>query len=795
MRRALIVLAILLPAATSLAQVTVDAPIDVLSWEAAGFLRVTPQRGDLAFLFDGRAETAVKAPATLLLEAQEDLVLTGLKVHAAAGTHALMTVTLSSMDGVELKRSVLELTPESTTSERFAEPVAARRVSCAFALQDGARLAEITLLGKVELKGVELNGLAHEVVVGSRHRFLVIGTDAHGGRIDLTGDAELRITPASIARVQEHELVAAESGAASIQVLVAGRAFGPHALAIFRPRPAPADLRVAPTLSAAEIEVAPSTPGSPAYALYRRKDGDPAPARPVQVRLLPRFHDHGLDAFTGYNYFVVGVDEHGNEITERTTEVHARTAANQNALRRVATLDVLVPIYRGRAGGAGDAQVLEALEWSRRFYYRHSHGRLNLALTPLIIDRGAPDTRGPSMFAIEDDLRARGVGDDWYDAVHVIADNLSGCWGGFVILGHTGGSFGSACAVPFPPGLLAREAVAWSFAHELMHSLALVIAQGSGNLKMWSHHFPDNYPLPDGITLDVGPHLDGLAKVLAAFDGYDAFKPPWDGYIEVVDTDRDGLADQDARLPIDEARLQTDPTEADTDHDGLSDLDELAAGLYQGSDPRNADTDGDGEVDGKDRFPLAAFSGTIRFSDAAPVAPSARQAHLLATVGAVEIHAWWDLASLSFELRLPRACEVLVHLDGSGEDGRFESRGRFAGSTASGPEARGDSYTDGSELVARVAQSSLLLRGEPVAGSHVLWREQDGATVCDLTIPRTLPPGAGDTHARTPDIIDGLTLEAGRLIGLNFWLRCAEAEKPVSLFEMHRLYDAVLVKE
>lgn len=59
--------------------------------------------------------------------------------------------------------------------------------------------------------------------------------------------------------------------------------------------------------------------------------------------------------------------------------------------------------------------------------------------------------------------------------------------------------------------------------------------------------------------------------------------------VEPVDTDKDGLTDEQ------ETALRTDPSLTDTDVDGLSDYDEVRV---WGSDPLNADTDGDGFKDG-----------------------------------------------------------------------------------------------------------------------------------------------------------------------------------------------------
>ena len=58
-----------------------------------------------------------------------------------------------------------------------------------------------------------------------------------------------------------------------------------------------------------------------------------------------------------------------------------------------------------------------------------------------------------------------------------------------------------------------------------------------------------------------------------------------------VDTDRDGLTDQEENL------YGTNPERVDTDHDGLTDRDEVK--VFE-TDPNNPDTDGDTYPDGQE---------------------------------------------------------------------------------------------------------------------------------------------------------------------------------------------------
>lgn len=71
----------------------------------------------------------------------------------------------------------------------------------------------------------------------------------------------------------------------------------------------------------------------------------------------------------------------------------------------------------------------------------------------------------------------------------------------------------------------------------------------------------------------------------------DSSPPPPGGSVAVVDTDGDGLSDQE------EAQLGTDPNKVDSDDDGLSDREEVRT--YD-TDPNNPDTDGDSFEDGSE---------------------------------------------------------------------------------------------------------------------------------------------------------------------------------------------------
>jgi hypothetical protein len=83
---------------------------------------------------------------------------------------------------------------------------------------------------------------------------------------------------------------------------------------------------------------------------------------------------------------------------------------------------------------------------------------------------------------------------------------------------------------------------------------------------------------------------------------------PWGSVETFKDRDGDGVADYSPygdELSITEESLGSSTSHIDTDGDGLSDLEEVTAGIRSGTNPNNPDTDGDGLADGIDPDPFA----------------------------------------------------------------------------------------------------------------------------------------------------------------------------------------------
>lgn len=467
-------------------------------------------------------------------------------------------------------------------------------------------------------------------------------------------------------------------------------------------------------------------------------------------------------------------------------------AAAENTIE-IRSLKVLVPIYRGAAGDADRlddaamAAIRNGCELGRLFYYRNTFGKLNLELTYMTIDRRAPENDGPTYEYIEADLRSRGVKDGQYDGVFTTGVGLKGNWGGFTVFRRAGGAFGGADRRGdlnwYPedrPDVW--YGLAWNFVHEFQHALDSPIAHRSGHPELLHGH-----PYADSMEGHFtwghrgAQHWDWEAHTLRHFTSYDTVYGVTDSVITAVDTDGDGLPDDDPRLPTDEKRFGSDPTRKDTDGDGLDDMAEFTADIYRGSDPANPDTDADGLVDGQDRDPTVALAETtayaftepstdgvmdqydIRGSDGGPSRwvtvyrplVSSCYVHNSESLSKARIHACWSEDALYLFVETQTRCALDLLIDTSAENGFWEG---------------GDTYPIRVTPDGKVVFSDLGLRGE-VPGATAEW----GAEGLEVKIPALI--GQGVSHEinwggirRKEDTTDGMVLLAGGMISVNLAL-------------------------
>lgn len=517
------------------------------------------------------------------------------------------------------------------------------------------------------------------------------------------------------------------------------------------------------------------------YNIYRSTQSGNYGAPVRRIGAYDNYTDYLLNPAETYYYKIAAFDADGNE---SSLSAEISVATNNFPYLKVANLDLLIPIYTGGMRASAPEEIMQSLEVSREFYYKNSFAQLNLKFHYMIIDGyPPPNASGKADFnTIGTDLRERGIIDNQYDAIHVMALNLVGWQGGAQWFGQTAGSIGWNWGV-FDPNDLIGTGTAWLFTHEFGHSLDGVIATGSGYPEMIFNHFPWALPLLEpNDEFDAGPHFDGMSLVLRLFTHHLDYKAPWDGYFEVQDSDQDGLAEMDDRLPADEFRFGSLPYTMDNDEDGLNDLEEYHANVFSSANPNLADTDGDGEIDGIDPYPVSIFSPT-NLKTTRPINidgnlasgegwnPLVSMPFLSKIPGTddVEMLTTWDDDYLFFAFKGNKELKYYLNLDGSGEDGLHASDIRFPGGnyTSLNSETYGDSYFGYAGLSIRSNGTQVYLNEQPVPSSQIATTQNGGIYTTEVRIPHHLGPGFGWTYT-PPDapIIDQQSYVEGDIIGV-----------------------------
>lgn len=325
----------------------------------------------------------------------------------------------------------------------------------------------------------------------------------------------------------------------------------------------------------------------------------------------------------------------------------------------------------------------------------------------------------------------------------------------------------------------------------------LVIAEDSGRPDMLhAHPYDGRHPPTFKGFYQGGEHFDWIALTLREFENWMDIKGVTNSVLDCTDADGDGLPDEDPRLPMDEKRFGSNPTEKDTDGDGLDDLGEFIADRYAGSDPNKTDTDGDRLRDGDDPYPLIAISPTLPYHRGG----KAKLPILIQSVfvrnddgGAIAIRGSWNEDELCFELLGPRKFSVLCKIDGSARNGFWEG---------------GDTY------LLRIHEGGVDFAGLGLSGpcpdAKITYKFEnfsdnpmyDGAVPVGYKLAVRIPARLGQGVSkeinfggeREPrDVVDGLTLVEGRSIGLNFIYEFENGTRAV-LTPHHTMYATRLVK-
>ncbi|MBU0756152.1 MAG: hypothetical protein KJ645_13500 [Planctomycetes bacterium] len=677
-------------------------------------------------------------------------------------------------------------------------------------------LHELECYTPLEIVAIEVENCPQQLQVGIPFQPGPVAVDRFGGRFPLDENVQLNLYPPGLIKHENGQLTPLTPGKVRLSYSLAGLSSEEHLLNIRPSGSPPSGLQVELFETTAVLRLGNETPRYPAYAAYVRPDGTPPPQRPVLITEQREITVTALQPEKVYYFSIAGMDDAANPITARSEEVRQRMPLKETLpLCRTARFDVLVPCYtQGFQPGELEA-ILIGFDEAREFIFRSSLARFDLALHVVRLQGEAPVEPGGGMEAIEKDLVRRGLLARNNPAIHVVAKNLVMNQSGYRFQNNAIGSQGFSADMPRPDrGSPVERKACWTLLHEIQHTLERIISETEGCPPILCGHFLDNYPLPPGEVFDAGSGYAGQREIFRIYTAY--LEPSLKAFriCETLDRDQDGLPDQDGRLPIDEMRFGSDPQKQDTDEDGLTDLEELCAGLYQSSNPLAPDTDNDGIRDGEDPFPLSGFTGCIPFGTTRrgdlPAGLLSEELYFIQEHRPLRIavYASWDFQFLYLAFRCEKAFRFLIHLDGSGHLGPFESDKKVSaapGVPNTGTKAGSDVYTKEAVLSVAFGSPALLCGTHAVPGAEVFSAEGEEWTLLWTAIPANLGPGTVYCHIQDSAKESlGLTLEEGRILGFSITavpLNSSQesggiqefGEDWCSLFEMHAFYDALLL--
>jgi len=572
---------------------------------------------------------------------------------------------------------------------------------------------------------------------------------------------------------------------------------------------APQNLEVTGYYSTASIKWSKvNNPAAAGYAIFRRLSNSTYDSTPIAYATCSygndtiEYTDYNLIPGQKYYYKVAAIDSNGTVSPNFSHEVSTVLSTSKSNLSTVTNFRLLVPIY---SPGIDIQRTINSINKAVEFFYRNSKGRLNISPTFFVINSKCPvvsSTTPPDMSIIEEDLMSRGIQKYQFDLLYLIAkemDNGGGGWGGPAILGDTHYGLGfypykstmSPYCKDHDNGQLYSH-LSWLFVHEIGHAIDSLYEDDG--YYMLFNHFPWAYPIENGYEFIAGEDFDGMAQVLRIFKDYGKPVRMHKGYIEFVDKDKDLMADNDSRIVIDEARFGSNPSKADSDLDGLNDLEEYYAGIYCGSDPLNYDTDGDGIPDGLDPTPLCDFSPAIyKFYNSPVIDGTIGEGWTkLASIPSfqydnslnAEFYSGWDDSYFYLGVRSNKKIKVWMSIDGSGQNGSWETDGVFEESGTTNwdsvkqtEKAYGDAYqTLRGNKVIYINPNSPTYKvrlGEyddiPDSQLAVTGPDEQGYYTMTCKFTKDLGPGVGYSYwnaQASKNIIRGLRLEPGRILGI-----------------------------
>ncbi len=293
----------------------------------------------------------------------------------------------------------------------------------------------------------------------------------------------------------------------------------------------------------------------------------------------------------------------------------AHPVSSKNSINKMhyATVEVLVVFYINTVASQISPDEINRMKngihLAREFFWRNSGAKLNLTISYLEIR----DFKSNLFFQhdgsfvpeyVQQDIRQTDIEVDRYGIIVIIYPPPTGT-GNYSEMQVIQESAYAFIRYPFPKdgtypvsGKSVDHFSVWPFVHELQRSLRHVYSEKCGASAMWDGDAPVDYAKKSGEKFSY------QAEILRAFNDYLHISEPW-GYVsEAVDRDYDQFPDNDPDVPMDENRFGSNSSSADTDDDGLTDLQEYMASIYQGSNPLNPDSDFDEKNDGQDEYPL-----------------------------------------------------------------------------------------------------------------------------------------------------------------------------------------------
>jgi|GEM_PF-1161819 len=363
-------------------------------------------------------------------------------------------------------------------------------------------------------------------------------------------------------------------------------------------------------------------------------------------------------------------------------------------------LNTLVAIYPNTAAGslapADVTLVQESILKAVRFMWQHAHFKLLFNVTFLVIDDYKDiseftvnesggywlyptDDDGDSV-SVETDLLARGVLPNQYDSINYLWAHNNGSLpaqaGGMAMVMYWQLGCSGLTMDPIFQESGATE-YETAFTHEVEHVISFMFSDVG---------YPDyfNADRPWELPGAFGGGWSFWAYGMEHWPvyGWLALPSRWGDITQAPDMDGDGVPDYGTGLPMTELSLGSSPNEIDSDGDGLSDLGEAVAGIFDNANPSMPDTDQDEALDGLDPEPMYAIHTQIlsktHVLDGEPAGWDRLYSGIASasTPFSYTVYANWDSQNLYLMMIVDRYAGIHLNVDANA-DGWFHGRDNY----------------------------------------------------------------------------------------------------------------------